>query len=103
MSETATKHTGMSGKPLSNYELWVKFKPGSKLKEYTYPGDKTLVRYQGMGYKNINSELDALFLKIGNCMPRIKEAFLFDNTGPVKRLQVAHWENGELKDNLLGL
>ena len=103
MAQTLSQHTGTNGKPLPQLEMWCKFKKGSKFKDMTYSGYETLRFYQSFPGCIIASEIAAFEKKLENIHARVTEAFIYDNTGPEKRLQVAHWKGGKWGENLLGL
>ncbi len=95
-----SQHNSPSGKPLSNYELFLKFKPGSAKKDFTYRGDLTLKFYQERNYP-FKSELQALLTKMNNCQNRATKAIIYDNTGDFFRKIVFELDNGAIVTNLL--
>lgn len=87
---------------ISAYEMHVtKFTPDSKLRNFTFRGDKTLEFYKGIaGYKvQLKTELDALLLKYQNSS-RILDATFYDNTGDTKRVVIIQIVNRVVMQDL---
>lgn len=89
---------------ISDYEMHVtKFTEGSKLRNFTFRGDKTLQFYKNIpGYADkLNTELAALLLKFQNSS-RMLDATFYDNTGNPKRVVIIQMVNRVVTKDLTG-
>ena len=89
---------------ISDYEMHVtKFTPDSKLRNFTYRGDKTLAFYKAIpGYKaQLKTELEALLLKYQNSS-RMLDVTFYDNTGDTKRVVIIQIVNRVVTQDLTG-
>jgi hypothetical protein len=93
-------HFGMNGKLLSDYEMFVIFKPGNKIRTRTYRGDNTISEYAV--YKTpFPNQWVALCYKLTNIEARVETATIYDNTGPTKRVVRGIYKNGIWEVNTL--
>lgn len=93
-------HRSVNGDLLSDYELFVKLKPGNKIKSRTYRGDKTLEEYASYRTQ-FPDQPKALLYKLNNIIARVEAATIYDNTGPMKRAERLIYRNGIFEKNTL--
>lgn len=93
-------HCTVHGELLSDYELFVTFLPGNKIKSRTYRGDNTVTEYARYGTV-FTDQPKALLYKLNNIMGRVASAFIYDNTGNVKRAERLVYRNGQFEKQTL--
>lgn len=95
-------HRNVKGVLLSDFEMLVTMKPGSRIRSRTFRGDTTLAEYHSYNI-SLENQLSALMYKFTNINARAARAVIYDNTGPVKRREIFVYENGIIQTNLTGI